>query len=161
MHPRTLPIAVAILALALLLTLAVTAQEPAAPGSDSPALESPGPDHANAGPAPHRRMEEMAARLDALSARMEATEGPEKLAAVSALVEELVAQHRAMMEMRMHAMGTAPGPRHHPHARGHHGLHGCPHHGMKQRCGCPDCGAEGACACPCGGEASPDKRPGS
>lgn len=97
-------------------------------------------------------MEARRARLDELVATMKTAEGSEKTEALADVVEELVAQHQAMMEKRLEMMGSGhhgmtgmSGMSHHGMAMGHHGAKGamktkhhgvscCEHHGDSGDC---------------------------
>ena len=104
-------------------------------------------------------MEARKARLDELVAAMEAAEGPEKTEALVDVVEELVAQHRAMMYKRLemmetghHGMTGMSGMGHHGMAMGHHGAKG-PMHGMNHGASCCEHhGDAGDCPMMRGGE---------
>jgi hypothetical protein len=152
---------IAALAFALLVTGAARAQT--APG-DPPAPQAGEPDaHHHAMPhddgmmARHqeymKKVGEMDARLDGLVAAMNAARGTAKVDATAAVVSELVAQRKQMLNMlvqgmhEMHEM-RAPGEMggvHHPGMAMGHGEHGmacCA--GMKGEAGTP--GQDGECA---------------
>lgn len=119
--PIRIPIAVAIALVAL--PRIAAAQQDAPPhrgAADCPAgQECPMPPNADAMQARHAAMmqqhEQAAARIQELQDRMHAATGEAKVDAIEALLDEMLAQHRAMHEMMMgmhHPPGMGEGMKH-------------------------------------------------